>query len=226
MYQPGEDAVFPMPESTPIKSSAGQALFDEYAVKIGLPFVSFRPQYIYGEKANKFAYIDWYFDRLARGLPLPIPYEGTQKVSLTNSQDVASLLVSVLDSPESATKQRFFNCGTDQLFSYDEVAFMCASVMGCEDVKIVHYDADQLGKGAFPFRLTNFYVAPDTAKKELGWSGAKNGLAEDLKWYYENYMERGGPNNPISLEKDWEIVKGSDGADASLYTKWDPQISA
>lgn len=51
IYQP--DGTFPMPETTPVKESAGQNLFDQYAVDIGLPLVSFRPQYIYGPKSNK-----------------------------------------------------------------------------------------------------------------------------------------------------------------------------
>jgi len=55
MYQP--DGTFPMPETTPIKETAGQALFENYCVDIGLPLVSFRPQYIYGPKANKFDYM-------------------------------------------------------------------------------------------------------------------------------------------------------------------------
>lgn len=57
IYKPGPDGPFPMPETTPIKESAGQAQFDKYCVDLGLPLVSFRPQYIYGEKANKFDYM-------------------------------------------------------------------------------------------------------------------------------------------------------------------------
>jgi len=92
IYQPTSDTTFPMTEDTPIKDSAGQAQYEAYATQEGLPLVSFRPQYIYGPKSNKFDYIDWYFDRLVRELPLPIPADGTQKVSLTNSEDVASLV--------------------------------------------------------------------------------------------------------------------------------------
>jgi nucleoside-diphosphate-sugar epimerase len=93
IYKPKKDAVFPMAEATtPVKADAGQAKLESYAVDIGLPLVSFRPQYIYGPKANKHDYIDWYFDRLVRELPLPIPADGKQKVSLTHSEDVASLV--------------------------------------------------------------------------------------------------------------------------------------
>jgi hypothetical protein len=64
-----------MPETTPVKDTAGQVLYEKYAIESGLPFVSFRPQYIYGKKSNKWDYIDWYFDRIVRGAPLPIPGE-------------------------------------------------------------------------------------------------------------------------------------------------------
>lgn len=226
MYQPGSDATFPMPETTPIKESAGQAQFDAYAVELGLPLVSFRPQYIYGEKANKYDYIDWYIDRLVRELPLPIPGDGSQKVSLTNSKDVATLLTAPLNNEEAAIEQRFFNCGTDQLVSYNEVAYMCAEAAGIpkEKVMIEHYDADLFGKAYFPFRLTDFYVAPDTAKDKLNYEGAKNSLSEDLKWYYESYQARGGPTKKMELIKDWEITVGSTSRYdiGSIYDKYDP----
>lgn len=206
MYQPTGE--FPMPETTPVKESAGQNQYDNYAVDLGVPLVSFRPQYIYGKKANKYDYLDWFFDRLVRDLPLPIPSPGTQKVSLTNSEDVASLLTAAIGKETDALEQRFFNCGTDQLYTYDEVAYMCAEAAGIskKNVKILHYDHETYGKGAFPFRMTDFYVSPDTAKDKLGWEGPKDTLVNDLKWYYEGYIQRGGPDKTLDLSKDSSIV--------------------
>lgn len=178
-------------------------------------------EYIYGEKSNKYDYIDWYFDRLTRNLPLPIPSPGTQKVSLTNSQDVASLLAAPLDDEEAAVKQRFFNCGTDKLVTYDEVAFLCAEVAGIpkKEVQIVHYSGDVLGKGNFPFRLTDFYVAPNMAKEKLGYLGATNDLKDDLKWYYEKYNKTRREKKNIDLVKDREIIIGSNN-DANVYDQY------
>ena len=198
------DDTFPMPETTPTKDSAGQVQYENYAIESGLPFVSFRPQYIYGEKSNKWDYIDWYFDRLVRGEALPIPAPGTQKVSLTNSADVASLLASVLNDEAAAVEQTFFNCGTDDLIGYDEVAKMCAEVAGAE-LNIQHYDVS-LGKAKFPFRLTDFYVSPDLAKSKLGWEGPKHNLKDDLKWYFESYKTRGCMTKDIAFEKDKEVL--------------------
>jgi len=232
MYKWDHGRPMPMPESTPVKESAGQAQYERYASsdELKLPFVAFRPQYIYGPKSNKFDYIDWYFDRIVRGLPLPIPSPGTQKVSLTNSRDVASILASPLDDVDAATRQRVFNCGTDRLYSYDDVAYLCADAAGVarDQVRIEHYDADTYGKAKFPFRMTNFYVEPDAVKNVLGWKGPEHDLKDDLKWYYEGYKARGGPDKQLSLVKDWEIVVGSKTTlpeqIGSVYDKYDPLV--
>ena len=229
MYLPDETTTFPMPETTPVKEGSGQNKFDNYAVELGLPLVSFRPQYIYGPKANKYDYIDWFLDRLVRGLPLPIPGDGTQLVSLTNSEDVASLLASVIDAPEAAIEQRFFNCGTDKLHSYNDVAYMCAEVAGIDKDKVAieHFDPEMYSKTAFPFRPTNFYVSPDMAKAKLGWAGPKCDLKDDLSWYYEGYVARGGPTKSMKgkLGPDIEVCflsKTLGGGIGSVYDKFDP----
>jgi len=230
IYKPSDSGPFPMPEdSTPAKESSGQVQYEKYACdELGLPLVSFRPQYIYGPKANKYDYIDYYFDRLVRDLPVPIPGDGSQLVSLTCSEDVASLLISPLKDEEAAIEQRFFNCGTDQLVSYNDVAYLCAEAAGIskESVNLYHYDGDLFGKANFPFRLTEFYVAPTKAQEVLKWPGPKHSLKEDLKWYFEGYKSRGGPEKKMSLVKDWEIVVGSKTAlpeyTESIYDKYDP----
>ena len=208
MYQPTETTEFPMDESTtPIKESAGQAKMDQYiAEECKLPLVSFRPQYIYGEKSNKHDYIDWFFDRLLAKAPLLIPSPGTQKVSLTNSEDVAALLVAPLENEAAAVEQRYFNCGTDKLVTYDDVAFLCAQAAGINEdaVTIQHYSGDTFGKVKFPFRLTDFYVAPDMAKEKLGYTGASKALKDDIAWYYENYKSR--DRSSVDLSKDQEIL--------------------
>ncbi|KAI2512842.1 NAD dependent epimerase [Fragilaria crotonensis] len=224
VYQP--NGIFPMPETTPVKESAGQVKYEQYAKEVGLPFCSFRPQYIYGPKSNKYDYIDWYFDRITRDLPLVIPGDGTQKVSLTNSEDVASILASVLDHEDEAVAQGIFNCGTDQLVTYNEVAELCAQVAGKDKADIYYYNADEFGKANFPFRMTDFYVSPDTVKAKLGWEGAKHSLKDDLQWYYEGYKANRAEKK-VDFGKDWEIVVGSKPSllgDESVYDKYDPVV--
>ena len=219
---------FPMPETTPVKDSAGQVQYENYATSQKLPFVSIRPQYIYGPNSNKNDYIDWFFDRICRDLPLPIPGDGTQKVSLTSSQDVATLLESVLNDEAAAVEQRVFNCGTDQLLSYNDVAHLCAAAAN-KEADIYYYDAAEFGKATFPFRMTDFYVSPDTIKEKLGWTGAAHSLKDDLAdFYYDGYTASRGPaDKQIDLGKDWEIVIGSKASilgSENVYDKWDPLV--
>lgn len=170
---------------------------------------------------------DYFFDRLVRDLPIPIPGDGTQLVSLSNSKDVASLLAAPLGQEAAAVEKGIFNCGTDQLLSYNDVAKLCASVIG-KDATIEHYEADLFGKTTFPFRDTNFYVDPSLAKQVLGWPGAGNELKSDLEWYYEHYKARSGPDKKMSFIKDWEICVGSKTSPpeylGSIYDKYDPLI--
>jgi nucleoside-diphosphate-sugar epimerase len=146
-------------------------------------------------------------------------------VSLTNSRDVASLLAAPLNNEAAAIEQRIFNCGTDQLISYNEVAQMCARAAGVETI-VEHYDPGLFDKTVFPFRDTNFYVDPSAAKKVLGWSGPQHDLASDLSWYFEDYRNRGGPEKKMSFLKDWEICVGCKtpplGYMESIYDKYDP----
>lgn len=171
---------------------------------------------------------DYFFDRIVRDLPVPIPGDGTQLVSLTNSRDVASLLVSPLNNEAAAIEQRIFNCGTDQLVSYNDVAKLCAQVAGVDNLAIEHYDPELFEKTVFPFRNTNFYVDPSAVKKLLGWSGPQHDLESDLPAYFEDYKARGGPTKKMSFVKDWEICVGCktppQGYAESIYDKYDPLI--
>jgi hypothetical protein len=112
--------------------------------------------------------------------------------------------------------------------SYEEVAYICAEAAGIpkNKVTIEHYDADLFGKAKFPFRMTDFYVAPDKAKEILGWKGASHTLADDMGWYFESFKARGGATKKIDLGKDWEIVIGSKSQFeiGSIYDKWDPLV--
>ena len=72
------------------------------------PAAAFRPQYIYGPKANKFTYLDYYFDRISSSSPLPVPGSGSQLVSLTDARDVASMLAK---SVRCKGKFEVYNCG-------------------------------------------------------------------------------------------------------------------
>ena len=178
----------PMKETDEVKAT-GQRAVEELLAAEGLPWTSFRPQYIYGPKTNKRDYVDWFFDRVVRDLPLPIPNKGDQAVSVSNSVDVVKMLAAVVGNPKAVGE--VFNCGTDKVVTYGELAKMVGDVCGKEATCEFYDPADfDLPKGAFPFRNTAFYVDVSKAKDVLGWEAGST-VEGDLKWYYEDYLKLG-----------------------------------
>eukprot|EP00613_Pedinella_sp_CCMP2098_P052124 CAMPEP_0171880162 /NCGR_PEP_ID=MMETSP0992-20121227/38287_1 /TAXON_ID=483369 /ORGANISM="non described non described, Strain CCMP2098" /LENGTH=364 /DNA_ID=CAMNT_0012505869 /DNA_START=14 /DNA_END=1108 /DNA_ORIENTATION=- len=195
----------PMVETDVVKEKADLRGVENLLAEKKLPWTCFRPQYIYGPNANKRDSTDWFFDRIVRGRPLPIPYSGNQLLSLTNAVDAASMISSALSNPKAVNQ--IFNCGTDTFYAYGQVAEMVAEVVGKEaDVKA--YDPEKfpdLKKGAFPFRNTAFYVNVDKAKEVLGWA-PKSDLATDLKMVYEQYKALGKDKKEMDFSTDDEIL--------------------
>ena len=210
----------PMKETDEVKET-GQRAVEELLAAEGLPWTSFRPQYIYGPKTNKRDYIDWFFDRVVRDLPLPIPNGGDQLVSLTNSVDVAKLLAAAVGN--AAAVGEAFNCATDDAVSYDDLAAKVAAVCGkdggaqCEHYAPADFDVP---KGFFPFRDTEFYVDTSKARSVLGWSPACR-LDEDLEWYYQDYLRLGLDKRAIDFTVDEQILVAPDPLAGLFPTKYD-----
>merc|ERR1719183_2850863 len=196
----------PMTEDGPTKAT-GQREVEEFLASEGLPWTAFRPQYIYGPKTNKRDYIDWFFHRVCRDRPCPIPGDGSQMASVSRAEDVAAMLAAVVGK-EGAAAGQVFNCGTDTFYSYSDICKMVAKVVG-KEAKIVMYDpkAVELPKGAFPFRNTPFYVTPEKAKKTLGWATTST-LEQDLGWYYDSYKAAGLEGKDMVFEAD-ELARGA-----------------
>lgn len=100
----------------------------------------------------------------------------------------------------------YFNCATDKLVTYDQVAQLVMDTVG-NKVDIVHYDPEDfdLPKGAFPFRNTAFYVDVEKAKSTLGWL-PKCTLQEDMSWYYADYKALGREKRQVDFMAD-EMVR-------------------
>lgn len=200
MYTPLTAENIPLTTSTPTKETA-QRKFEEAAAAASLPLVAFRPQYIYGPKASKNEYLDWFFDRIVAGKPLLIPGDGTQKISLTDCRDVAGMIASVCDSYFAAPT--VFNCGAvDVSLSYNDVAELCAKTCGkTAEIKNFVFLGD---KGSWPFRPTPFFVEGSAAVDMLGWDGGRS-LEGEIESYWENYGSR--DKKQLNFDKDEALLR-------------------
>lgn len=208
MYMPEKDSEGPITEDCPVKLTS-QRQAEEKLAELGLPWTCFRPQYVYGPKQGK-SYLAYFFDRLTRGAPVPVPGAGDQMVTMTHAADNAAMISAAIDN-EAAVGQ-VFNCATSALITYDDLALLCASAAGVDSPRIVHYDPKAVAPGStkaigFPFRETPFYVSVAKAKEVLGFR-PKNVITQDIKWYYaDNYVGAGKADKEVDLSKDEVVLK-------------------
>lgn len=183
---------------------------EDYLLKQGLPMTSVRPTYIYGP-GNYNPIEGWFFDRLVRDRPIPIPGSGLQITQLGHCQDLAKAMVAVLGNGNAVGE--VYNISGDRYVSFDGLARSCALAVGKDpaQVKLVHYDPNAFDFGkrkAFPLRSQHFFCSISKALSELDWEPEFD-LISGLKDSYENdYLAGPGPEAEVDFSLDDQILAG------------------
>lgn len=180
---------------------------EAYLASSGVPFTSIRPVYIYGPQ-NYNDLEAWFFDRIVRDRPIPIPGNGMHLTQMGHVADLAAAMAAVLGN--AAAVGQIYNISGDKAVTFDGLARACATAAGKSAApELVHYDpkAFDFGKRkAFPMRLQHFFTTIDKAKTELNWapqfdlvSGLKDAFASD-------YGLSGRDRAEIDFSTDAEIL--------------------
>ncbi|CAK7346598.1 unnamed protein product [Dovyalis caffra] len=204
IYKPTDEP--PHVEGDVVKADAGHVGVEKYIANSFSGWAAFRPQYMIGSGNNKDCE-EWFFDRIVRKRPVPIPGSGMQLTNISHVRDLSSMLTLAVENPEAASGN-IFNCVSDRAVTLDGMAKLCAQAAGLP-VEIVHYDPKAVGidaKKAFPFRNMHFYAEPRAAKDILGWQGTTN-LPEDLKERFDEYVKIGRDKKPMQFEIDDKILE-------------------
>mmetsp|Transcript_34906 Transcript_34906/g.90615 ORF Transcript_34906/g.90615 Transcript_34906/m.90615 type:complete len:416 (+) Transcript_34906:194-1441(+) len=201
----------PYLESDSVKPDAGHVAVEQAMAQSGLPWASFRPQYISGYGSNKDCE-EWFFDRIARGRPVPIPGSGDVLCNISNAEDLGSMIALAVGNPAAA--KQIFNCVHSKGITHDGLVRLCAKVMGVDCPPIVHYNPKEVGgTKAFPFRPAHFYAQPAAAERILGWS-PKWTLERTLQERWQLYKQVGRDGKEIDFSMDDEIIAHVNGAPA------------
>lgn len=204
IYKPTDEP--PHVEGDIVKADAGHVGVETYISEVFGSWAIFRPQYMIGSGNNKDCE-EWFFDRIVRDRPVPIPGSGMQLTNIAHVRDLSSMLTLAVENPAAASGN-IFNCVSDRAVTLDGMAKLCAQAAG-RPVNIVHYDPKAVGidaKKAFPFRNMHFYAEPRAAKDILGWHGITN-LPEDLKERFDEYVKIGRDKKPMKFEIDDKILE-------------------
>ena len=182
---------------------------EAYLRDAGVPFTSIRPVYIYGP-GNYNPLEAWFFDRIVRDRPIPIPGNGMYMTQLGHCEDLARAMAAVLGN-ERAIGQ-IYNISGARYVTFDGLARACATATGKspESVSLVHYDPQQFDFGkrkAFPLRSQHFFADIHKAKEELNWQ-PKFDLVSGLKDSFDrDYLANDRDKAQIDFSLDDEILK-------------------
>lgn len=182
---------------------------EAYLIEQGLPFTSIRPTYIYGPQ-NYNDVEAWFFDRIVRDRPIPIPGNGLHITQLGHCQDLANAMAAVLGN-EKAIGQ-IYNISGERYVTFDGIARACAIAAGKspDELKIVHYDPKQFDFGkrkSFPLRVQHFFASVNKAMTELNWKPEYD-LVSGLKDSFQNdFLASGRDKGEVDFSVDEEILK-------------------
>ena len=182
---------------------------EDYLKSSGIPFTSIRPVYIYGPQ-NYNPLEQWFFDRIVRDRPIPIPGSGMALTHLGHCQDLAAAMVSVLGKSQAIGQ--IYNISGEKAVTFDGLARACATAAGKspDSLKIIHYDPNAFDFGkkkAFPMRVQHFFTDISKAKADLDWQ-PQFSLVEGLKDSFENdYLANGLDKADIDFTLDRQILE-------------------
>lgn len=181
---------------------------EAYLAKSGIPWTSIRPVYIYGPQ-NYNDLEAWFFDRLVRDRPLPIPGNGQYITQFGHIQDLAVAMAKVLGNETAIGK--IYNISGDRYVTFDGLAYACAEAVGKspEEIKLVHYDPSKFDFGkrkAFPMRQQHFFADIHQGKTDLNWQPQYD-LVSGLKDSFQNdYLASGRDRSEIDFSLDEAIL--------------------
>ncbi len=181
---------------------------ESYLEKSDIPWTSIRPTYIYGPQ-NYNDLEAWFFDRIVRNRPIPIPGNGLHFTQFGHVQDLVTGMASVLGN-EQAIGQ-IYNISGQRYVTFDGLAKACAIAAGksVDDINIVHYDPKQFDFGkkkAFPLRMQHFFADIHKALSELDWEPEYD-LIRGLKDSFENdYLASKRDKTDIDFSLDEQIL--------------------
>lgn len=182
---------------------------EAYLTQENLPFSSIRPTYIYGP-GNYNDLESWFFDRIVRHRPIPIPGNGLHITQLGHVKDLATAMSQVIGNQQAIGQ--IYNVSGDRYVTFDGLARACAVAAGKspDTMKIVHYDPKKFdfGKGkAFPMRVQHFFASVNKAMTKLAWRPQYD-LISGLTDSFENdYLANRRDQAEVDFSLDDEILQ-------------------
>lgn len=186
----------------------GKQETEAYLAAQGLPFTAIRPTYIYGPQ-NYNDLEAWFFDRIVRDLPIPIPGHGLYITQLGHVKDLAQAMAAALGNPQAVGQ--IYNVSGDRYVTFDGLARTCAAAVGKapDTLQLVHYDPKQFDFGkrkAFPLRTQHFFASINRVIAELKWQPEFDLLTGLQDSFQNDYLAKGRDKAEVDFSTDAQIL--------------------
>jgi nucleoside-diphosphate-sugar epimerase len=155
----------------------------------GFPFTSIRPTYIYG--AQNYNDLEaWFFDRIVRDRPIPIPGNGKHITQFGHVEDLAAAMVAVLGNSKAVGE--IYNISDTRYVTFKGLAIQAAIAAGKspDNLDLVYYNPKEFDFGkqkGFPIRMQHFFTSIEKAIADLDWEpelDLGSGLEQSFKQDY------------------------------------------
>ena len=174
----------------------------------GFAYTSIRPTYIYGPQ-NYNDVEAWFFDRIVRDRPIPIPANGKFITQLGHVEDLAAAMVATLGNAKAIGS--IYNVSDTRYVTFIGLAKQAAIAAGKDpqSLEFVYYnpkDFDFGKKKAFPFRLQHFFASVDKAVQDLQWQPQYDLLSGLKSSFTQDYLPSQRDRAEIDFSTDDQIL--------------------
>lgn len=178
--------------------------------KTGVPITAFRPSYIYGP-GNNLRREAHFFERIARGLPIPVPGDGKTRIQLVFVDDVAATMAGVVE--HGVHSSGAYNLTNPEPISFADFIGLAGKAVGKKPaiVKVPQSfisNKELKVRSFFPFRDVTFLQKTDKLKESglpVPATPNKEGLRRAYEWYRQIHPTVVDP----TMDKIDVVIKGA-----------------
>ena len=183
---------WPLDEESPLDPASrhsGKADTEQWLMREGIAFTSFRPTYIVGP-GNYNPVERWFFDRIVHDRPIPLPGDGTTITQIGHVEDLAEAMARSLEVDASCN--RIYNCSAKKGITFrgliEAAALGCGREPGSLDLRSFDPSGlDPKARKSFPLRLSHFLTDISRVERELAWTPRFDAVACMADSYKRDY---------------------------------------
>lgn len=181
---------------------------EDFIINSGIPYIIFRPTYIYGENNNLYREA-YFFDRINNNKVIPLPFGNNIKTQFIHIDDLIRIFESVM---YSKSVSKIYNVTNPEIISWKYFIRKCGEVVGKNPIiKKIDINKIQLEPRAyFPFRDVTYMLDIKQLVEDRLYVpniSLEKGLERAYRWYTDR---KSNLNDIKMMEKVNELVVNSE----------------